>query len=141
MFHNYPRLIFFRRGNYGTTFLTILHFIAWNRFHSSKIHYLFVFTSQANKSLLNWVVLILIEQNILKTQNQDFPPSKIVTTKLSGIDFNRAKYFKNAKSRFSTKQDWICHNLTEMIGEIDFIIVLVVYRSTFKVVLTIFRIF
>ena len=46
------------------------------------------------------MVLILIKQNILKTQNEDFTPSKIVTTKLSGIDFNRAKYFKNAKSRF-----------------------------------------
>ena len=38
---------------------------------------------------------------------------------MSGIDFNRAKYqFKNVKSRFSTKQDEICRNITEMIYEI-----------------------
>ena len=80
---------FFRRGNYRTAFLTIRRRIAWNRFHISKVHYLFVFTSQTNKSVLNWVVLILI----------------------------------NAKSRLSTEQNWICHNLTEMISEIDFIFV------------------
>ena len=112
MFHNYPRLIFFRRGNYGTPFLTILHFIAWNQFHSSKIHYLFVFTSQANKSLLNWVVLILIEQNILKTQNQDFPPSKI---------------------------EYVI-TLLKWLVRLILLLFLVVCRSTFKVVLTIFRI-
>ena len=28
---------------------------------------------------------------------------------------------KNAKSRFSTKWDLICHNVAEIIGEIDFI--------------------
>ena len=40
----------------------------------------------------------------------------------TGIDFNQAKYhFKNAKSRFSMKWDWICDNVAEMIGEIDFI--------------------
>ena len=78
MSRNYPRIIFFRRGNYGTPFLTIRRRIAWNRFHISKVHYLFVFTSQTNKSVLNWVVLILIKQNIiLKMQNQDFPQSKI----------------------------------------------------------------
>ena len=27
------------------------------------------------------------------------------------------------KSRFSTKQDGICHNITEMIGEIEFVFV------------------
>ena len=69
---------FFWRGNYGTPFLTIRRRIAWNGFHISKVHYLFVFTSQTNKSVSNGVVLILIEQNIiLKTRNQDFPPSKI----------------------------------------------------------------
>ena len=68
---------FFWRGNYGMPFFMIRHCIAWNRFHILKVHYLFVFTSQANKSALNWVVLILIEQNIiLKMRNQDFPPSK-----------------------------------------------------------------
>ena len=78
MSRNYPRIIFFRQGNYGTPFLTIWCHIAWNQFHISKVHYLFVFTSQTNKSVLNWVVLILIEQNIiLKMRNQDFPPSKI----------------------------------------------------------------
>ena len=78
MSRNYPRIIFFRRGNYGTPFLTIRRRIAWNRFHISKVHYLFVFTSQTNKSVLNWVVLILIEQNIsLIMWNQDFPPSKM----------------------------------------------------------------
>ena len=47
--------------------------------------------------------------------------AKQVSTKLSGIDFNQAKYhFKNVKSRFSTKQDWLYHNTTEMICEIDF---------------------
>ena len=52
----------------------------------------------------------------------------------------RTKYhFKNAKSGFSTKRDWICHNVAEIIGEILFLI-LVVYRSTFRVLLTIFRI-
>ena len=69
---------FFWRVNYRTPFLTIRCSIAWNQFRISKVHYLFVFTSQTSKSVLNWVVLILIEQNvILKTQNQDFPPSKI----------------------------------------------------------------
>ena len=78
MSRNYPRIIFFPWGNYRTPFLTIRRCIAWNRFHISKVHYLFVFTSQTNKSVLNWVVLILIEQNIiLKMRNQDFPPSKI----------------------------------------------------------------
>ena len=86
---------FFQRGNSWTPFLMIQCHIAWNWFHISNVHYLFVFTSQ-------------------------------VSTKLSGIDFNRAKYhFKNAKSRFSNKQDWICHNTTEMIGEIDFTFVFV----------------
>ena len=75
---NYPRIIFFRRGNYGTPFLTARHRIAWNWFHISKVHYLFIFTTQTSKSVLNWVVLILIKQKvILKTRNQDFPPSKI----------------------------------------------------------------
>ena len=73
-----PNLFFSWRGNYGAPFLMIQCRIAWNRFHISKVHYLFIFTSQTNKSVLHWVVLILIEQNIiLKTQNQDFPPSKI----------------------------------------------------------------
>ena len=81
---------FFLRGNYGTPFLTIWRSIAWNQFHILKVHYLFVFTSQTNKSVLNWVVLILIEQNIiLKTRNQDFSPRKIeyVTEMISEIDF------------------------------------------------------
>ena len=107
-----PRIIFFRRGNYGTPFLTIRRRIAWNRFHISKVHYLFVFTSQTNKSALNWVVLILIEQNILKTQNQDFPPSKI---------------------------EYVITLLKWLVRLILFLF-LVVYKSTFKVVLTIFRI-
>ena len=77
MSHNYPKLIFFQKGNYGTPFLTIWCHIAWNWFQISKVHYLFIFTSQTNKSPLNWVVLILIKENIiLKMQNQDFPPSK-----------------------------------------------------------------
>ena len=112
MSRNYPRIIFFRRGNYGTPFLTIRHRIAWNRFHISKVHYLFVFTSQTNKSALNWVVLILIEQNIiLKTWNQDFPPSKI---------------------------EYVITLLKWLVRLILFLF-LVVYRSIFKVVLTIFR--
>ena len=42
---------------------------------------------------------------------------------MSDIDFNQAKYhFKNTKSRFSTKQDGVCHNITEMIGQIDFFV-------------------
>ena len=73
-----PYSFFFWRSNYRTPFLTIQRRIAWNQFQISKVHYLFVFTSQTNKSVLNWVALILIEQNIiLKTQNQDFPPSEI----------------------------------------------------------------
>ena len=73
-----PKLIFFWRGNYGKPFLTIWHHIGWDQFHISKVHYLFVFTTQTNKSVLNWMVLILIKQNIiLKTRNQDFPWSKI----------------------------------------------------------------
>ena len=108
-----PKLIFFRRGNYRTPFLTIWRRIAWNRFHISKVRYLFVFTSQTNKSLLNWVVLILIEQNIiLKMRNQDFPPSKI---------------------------EYVITLLKWLVRLILFLF-LVVYRSTFKVVLTIFRI-
>ena len=47
-----PKSIFFWRGNYGTPFLTIQHCIAWNQFHISEVHYLFVFTSQTNKSVL-----------------------------------------------------------------------------------------
>ena len=112
MSRNYPRIIFFRRGNYGTPFLTIRHRIAWNRFHISKVHYLFVFTSQTNKSALNWVVLILIEQNILKTRNQDFPPSKI---------------------------EYVI-TLLKWLVRLILLLFLVVCRSTFKVVLTIFRI-
>ena len=104
---------FFRRGNYRTAFLTIRRRIAWNRFHISKVHYLFVFTSQTNKSVLNWVVLILIEQNIiLKMRNQDFPPSKI---------------------------EYVITLLKWLVRLILFLF-LVVYRSTFKVVLTISRI-
>ena len=87
--------------------------IAWNQFHISKAHYLFVFTSQTNKSILNWVVLILIKQNIIvKMRNQDFPPSKI-------------KYV-------ITLLKWLMRLILFLF--------LVVYRSTFKVVLTIFRI-
>ena len=114
MYCNYPRIIFFfRRGNYRTPFLTIRRRIAWNRFHISKVHYLFVFTSQTNKSVLNWVVLILIKQNIiLKTRNQDFPPSKI---------------------------EYVITLLKWLVRLILFLF-LVVYRSTFKVVLTISRI-
>ena len=73
-----PNLFFSWRGNYGAPFLMIQRRIAWNQFHISEVHYLFIFTSQTNKSVLHWVVLILIKQNIiLKAQNQDFPPSKI----------------------------------------------------------------
>ena len=114
MSRNYPRIFFFRQGNYGTPFLMIRHRIAWNRFHISKVHYLFVFTSQTNKSVLNWVVLILIEQNIiLKMRNQDFPPSKI---------------------------EYVITLLKWLVRLILFLF-LVVYRSTFKVVLTIFTIY
>ena len=112
-FMTMPKFIFFRRSNYGTPFLTIRHHIAWNRFYISKVHYLFVFTSQTNKSVLNWVVLILIKQNIiLKTRNQDFPPSKI--------------------EYVITLLKWLVRLILYLL--------LVVYRSTFKVVLTIFRI-
>ena len=104
---------FFLRGNYGTPFLTIWHSIAWNQFHISKVHYLFVFTSQTNKSVLNWVVLILTKQNIiLKTQNQDFPPGKI---------------------------EYVIVLLKWLVRLILFLF-LEIYRITFKVVLTIFRI-
>ena len=113
MSHNYPRIIFFRRGNYGTPFLTIRCRIAWNRFHISKVHYLFVFTSQTNKSVLNWVVLTLIKQNIiLKMRSQDFPPSKT---------------------------EYVITLLKWLVRLILFLF-LVVYRSTFKAVLTICRI-
>ena len=110
---SYPKLILFWRGNCGTPFLTIVHRIAWNRFHISKVHYLFVFTSETNKSLLNSVVLILIKQNIiLKTRNQDFPPREI---------------------------EYVITSLKWLMRLILFLF-LVVYRSTFKVVLTIFGI-
>ena len=106
-----PNLFFSWRGNYGAPFLMIQCRIAWNRFHISKVHYLFIFTSQTNKSTLNWVVLILMEQNIiLKTRNQDFPPSRI-------------KYV-------ITLLKWL----------VRLLLFLVAYGSTFKVVLTIFRI-
>ena len=108
-----PKLIFFQRSIYGTPFLTIRHHIAWNRFYISKVHYLFAFTSQTNKSVLNWVLLILIEQIIiLKTRNQDFPPSKI---------------------------EYVITLLKWLVRVILYLL-LVVYRSTFKVVLKIFRI-
>ena len=107
---NYPKLIFFWRGNYGTPFLTIQHRIAWNPFHILKVHYLFILTSQTNNSLLNWVVLILTEQNIiLKMGNQDFPPSKI---------------------------EYVI-TLLKWLVRLILLLFLVVYRSTFKVVLTI----
>ena len=110
---NYPQTHFFRRGNNGTPFSTIRCRIAWNRFHISKVHYLFVITNQTNKSLLNWVVLILIEQNIiLKMRNQDFPLSKI---------------------------EYVIMLLKWLVRLILFLF-LVVYSSTFKVVLTNFRI-
>ena len=110
MSRNYPRIIFFRRGNYGTPFLTIRRRIAWNQFHILKVHYLFVFTSQTNKSVLNWVVLILIEQNIiLKTRNQESPPSNIEYVIM----------------------------LLKWLVRLILLLFLVVYRSTFKVVLTI----
>ena len=65
------------------------------------------------KSVLNWVVLILIEQNmILKMQNQDFPPSKI---------------------------EYVI-TLLKWLMRLILLLFLVVHRSTFKVVLTIFRI-
>ena len=112
MSQNYPRIIFFRWGNYGTPFLMIQRCIAWNRFHILKVHYLFVFSSQT-KSVLNRVVLILMEQNIIvKTWNQDFPPSKI---------------------------EYVITLLKWLVRLILFLF-LVVYRSTFKLVLTIFRI-
>ena len=72
-----------------------------------------VFTSQTNKSVLNWVILILIEQNIIsKRWNQDFPPSKteyVIT-------------------------------LPKLSVRLILFLFLVVYRGTFKVVLAIFRI-
>ena len=103
---------FFWRGNYVTPFFTapyclkpILHF------KSSLL--VCLYTSQTNKPLLNWVVLILIEQNaILKMRNQDCPPSKI---------------------------EYIITLLKWLVRLILFLF-LVVYRSTFKVVLTISRI-
>ena len=65
------------------------------------------------KSVLNWVVLILIEQNmILKMQNQDFPASKI---------------------------EYVMTLLKWLVRLILFLILLV-YRSSFKLVLTILRI-
>ena len=113
MSRNYPKFIFFWRGNYGTPFLTIQRCIAWNWFQISEVHYLFVFTSQKDKSARNWVVLILIEQNIiLKTRNQDFPPSET---------------------------EYVITLLKSLVRLMLFLF-LVVYRSTFKVVLTIFRI-
>ena len=112
MSRNYPRIIFFWWGNYGMPFLTIWRRIAWNQFLISKVHYFFVFTSQTNKSVLNWVGLILIVQNIiLKTWNQDFPLSKI---------------------------EYVIILLKWLVRLILFLF-LVVY-STFKVVFTIFRI-
>ena len=66
MSRNYPRLIFFRRGNYRAPFLTVRRRITWNRFHISEVHYLFVSTSQTNKSVLNWVVLILMDKLCLE---------------------------------------------------------------------------
>ena len=108
-----PESFFFWQGNYRTPFLTIQCRIAWNPFHILKVHYLFVFTSQMNKSVLNWVVLILNKQNIiLKMRNQDFPPSKI---------------------------EYVIMLLKWLVRLILFLF-LVVYRSTFKVVLTIFKI-
>ena len=108
-----PDSFFLQRGNYRTLFWMIWRHIAWNQFHILKVHYLFVFTSQTNKSVLNWVVLILIEQNIiLKMRNQDFPPSKI---------------------------EYVITLLKWLVRLILFLF-LVVYRSTFKLVLTIFRI-
>ena len=99
---------FFSKGQLRDTILTIRRRIAWNRFHISKVYYLFVFTSQTNKSVLNWVVLILIEQNvILKARNHDFPQSKI---------------------------DYVITLLKWLVRSILFLF-LVVYRSTFKVVL------
>ena len=65
------------------------------------------------KQIVNWVVLILIVQNIiLKTRNQDFPPSKI---------------------------QYVITLLKWSVRLILFLF-LVVYRSTSKVILTIFRI-
>ena len=108
-----PNSFFFQRGNYGTPFLMIQCRIAWNQFHISTVHYLFNFTSQKNTSVLNWVVLILTKQNIiLKTQNQDFPPGKI---------------------------EYVIVLLKWLVRLILFLF-LEVYRITFKVVLTIFRI-
>ena len=109
-----PNSFFFFEGVItGHQFLMIWHRIAWNQLHISKVHYLFIFTSQTNKSVLNWVVLILIKQNIiLKMRNQDFPPSKI---------------------------EYVITLLKWLVRLILFLF-LVVYRSTFKVVLTIFRI-
>ena len=108
-----PNLFFSWRGNYGAPFLMIQRRIAWNRFHILEVHYLFIFTSQTNKSVLHWVVLILIKQNIiLKAQNQDFPPSKT---------------------------EYVITLLKWLVRLILFLF-LVVYRGTFKVVLTIFRI-
>ena len=107
-----PESFFFWWGNYGMPFLTIWRHIAWNQFLISKVHYFFVFTSQTNKSVLNWVGLILIVQNIiLKTWNQDFPLSKI---------------------------EYVIILLKWLVRSILFLF-LVVY-STFKVVFTIFRI-
>ena len=72
-----------------------------------------VFTSQTNTSVLNLVILILIEQNIIsKRWNQDFPPSKT---------------------------EYVITVLKWSVRLILFLF-LVVYRSTFKVVLAIFRI-
>ena len=106
-----PDSIFFERvitGHHFWRYCAILpetNFTFWKSFQ--------VFTSQTNKSVLNCVILILIEQNIIsKTRNQDFPPSKI---------------------------EYVITLLKWLVRLILFLF-LVVYRSTFKVVLAIFRI-
>ena len=98
-----PKSVFWR-GNYGTPFLTIQRHIVWNQFYILKDYYLFVFITQTNKLVFEFMVLILIEQNvILKKQNQNFPQSEI---------------------------EYVIVLLTSLVRLILFLI-LVVYRSTY----------
>ena len=98
-----PKSVFWR-GNYGAPFLTIQRHIVWNQFYILKDYYLFVFITQTNKLVFEFMVLILIEQNvILKKQNQNFPQSEI---------------------------EYVIVLLTSLVRLILFLI-LVVYRSTY----------
>ena len=74
---------------------------------------MFVFTTQTNMSVLNWMALISIERNIdVKMWNKGFPLSKT---------------------------EYVITLLKWLVWLILFLF-LVVYRSSFKIVLTIFRV-